>query len=332
MRKIHKIPIQAGAPTNIIMKHSDPEYDIVTACRLKDVKTLGLALPRLQEFLPHRRLVVFTAKANFPRIRNRLGTGVECVDEDEVFFDLKLENLRREVKLPGFPQGAGWYFQQFLKFSYPQIRPDMPRYLIWDADTVPLRRFAVFAPGGKALLTPATMEAAVPPHGVLLDAETEKKMERATRPHAPYFENYRHLLGQTPHPGRSFIAQQMPIHVPTLQALLDRIETRFPGPGSWAWKILTNLRGSDGNLFSEYEFYAQYALQHAAEHHDIRSLRWSRAGRLNVWPSAETQFSRWAMDLDYVALESSGSPWRRRIVKAFHFLPASWQWQLRKGR
>lgn len=314
------------------MKHPDLEYDIVTACRLKDLKTLSFAFPRLQEFLPHRRLIVFTAKVNFPRIRNRLGTGIECVDEDIVFADLKLENLRKKVRLPGFPQGAGWYFQQFLKFSYPRIRPDVPRYLIWDADTVPLRRFAVFGPEGKALLTPVTMEAAAPPRGVLLDAETRKKIERATRPHPPYLENYRHLLGQAPPSEGSFIAQQMPIHVPTLQALLKRIETRFPGPESWPWKILNNLQGRDGNLFSEYEFYAQYALQHAPDHHEIRPLCWSRAGRLNVWPSAGTQFSRWAKELDYVALESSGSPWRRRIVKAFHCLPANWQWQLRRGR
>lgn len=314
------------------MNPLNPTYDIVTACRLKDLNTLCLALPRLQRFLPHRRLVVFTAQGNIDRFSCALGHEIEYIDEDTVFPDLTLEKMKREVRLPGFPEGAGWYFQQFLKLSYPQIRPDAQRYLVWDADTIPLRGFSVFGPDGKALLTPATSAVSRPPRGVILDPETNRKMQQATKPHPPYFENYRNLVGENYLSGPSFIAQQMPIHVPTLRAMIGIIEQRFPSPESWPWKILRNLKGESCNLFSEYETYSHFALRHAAEFHEVRSLLWSRAGRLKRWPSSTTQFSEWAKELDYVALERWASPLRRSLVKIFHLLPEGMRWRLRKGR
>lgn len=314
------------------MKPKNHIFDIVTACRLKDLNTLQLALPRLRLFLPHNRFVVFTAKSNIRLFMNRLGAGIECIDEDEVFLDMKLWELRSKGILPGFPEGAGWYFQQFLKFSYPKIRPDVDRYLIWDADTVPLRAFNVFGAAGEALLTPATMEAAKPPQGVRMDSRTAERMQEATSPHASYFENFNHLLGETLKPTRSFIAQHMPIHVPTLRALIEKIEARFVGPESWPWKIIKNSRGNGSNLFSEYEFYAHFALLYFPAFHKIRPLSWSRAGHLSCWRSSESQFREWADHLDYVALERWASPWRRGLVKCFNYLPRGIQNKIQRLR
>jgi hypothetical protein len=300
---------------------STPIFDVVTACRLKDLGTLQLALPRLQRFLPHKRIVVFTAKKNIKHFNSELGNMVECIDEDSVFTDMKLIDLRNGSRLPGFPQGAGWYFQQFLKFGYPQICPEVERYLIWDADTVPLRSFDVFGPHGEALLAPATMKASQPPQGVNIDSSTAKRMQDATRTHHSYFENFNYLLGENIKPTQSFISQHMPSHVPTLRALIEKIEARFIGPESWPWKVIKNLRGGNGNLFSEYEFYAHFALLHYPSFHRIRSLSWSRAGRLSSWRSSEAQLQEWAKHLDYVALERWASPLRRSFVRGFNLLP-----------
>jgi hypothetical protein len=303
------------------MESKPPVLDIVTACRLKDLGTLRLALPRLRLFLPHKRLVVFTAKTNTRLFMQKLGSGIECINEDEVFSDMKLKDLQSKITLPGFPQGAGWYFQQFLKLSYPKIRPEVDRYLIWDADTVPLRAFDVFGTDGKALVTPATMAAAQPPRGVPMDSSTAQRMQEATRPHPSYFENFNYLLGETIKPSRSFIAQHMPIHVPTLRALIEKVETRFVGSESWPWKVIKNLKGNNSNLFSEYEFYAHFALLHSPAFHKIRPLSWSRAGHLSCWRSSEAQFREWGAHLDYVALERWSSPLRRGLVRGFNLLP-----------
>lgn len=314
------------------MKPEVPKFDVVTSCRLKDLRTLRLAVPRIQLFLPHNRFVVFTAKVNITHFKKKLGSSIECIDEDEVFSDMKLGDLQRQVDLPGFPKGAGWYFQQFLKLSYPQIRPEVDRYLIWDADTVPLRRFHVFGQDGKAFLTQATIEAAQPPPGVNIDMGTAERMRQATRLHPSYFENFNYLLGETLKPSCSFIAQHMPIHVPTLRALIKKIEARFPGSNSWPWKIIKNLKGSNSNLFSEYEFYAHFALLHASDLHTVRPLLWSRAGRFSCWRSPEAQLREWGTHLDYVALERWASPWRRSLIRGFNLLPFGIQKKILRQR
>jgi len=305
-------------------------FDIVTACRLKDLNTLRLALPRLRIFQPHNRFVVFTAKANIRHFTQELGSEVECINEDEVFSDMKLDDLRSKVNLPGFPKSAGWYFQQFLKLSYPKIRQEVERYLIWDPDTVPLRAFDIFGPNGEVFLTPATMEAARPPSGVRMDRKTTENMQVATRPHPSYFENFNYIFGENLQPLRSFVAQHMPIHVPTLCAMIKKIEGRFLGNESWRWKIIKNLRGNSPNLFSEYEFYAHFALLNSPALHKIRALSWSRAGRLSWWRSPDVQLRDWATHLDYVALERWASPFRRGLVQGFNLLPLGIQNKIRR--
>lgn len=307
-------------------------FDIVTACRKKDLPTLGVAYPQLQRYLPHRRLIVFTAKNNLQSFRNKLGSEVVILDEDQAVPQMTLDKLRSQGKLPGFPEGAGWYFQQFLKFSYPHLEPRAGRYLIWDADTIPLRSFQPFGARGTAFLTPASPECAEPPSGIGCDGHTRQLLKQATRPHLPYFENYQFLIGEKPDCTQSFISQHMPIQVPCLRAMLNAIDARHPGNDGWAWKVIRNLRGASRNLFSEYEFYAQYALRHFADQHAIRALAWRRGGALPRGRKSQELLDAWAKDLDFIAIESWASPWRRIAVECYLSLPPTLRKMIRSGR
>ena len=306
-------------------------FDIVTACRKKDLFTLQIAYPRLQKYVPHRRLIIFTAPSNHKAFLNKLGSEVVILDEDQVVPHMTLGQLRSAGNLPGFPEGAGWYFQQFLKFSYPHLEPRAERYLIWDADTIPLRPFQPFGEDGKAFLTPALPECADPPPGMAADARTRQLLQQATRPHLAYFENYELLLGEKPEDSQSFISQHMPIRVSCLKGMLSAIDARHPGNDGWAWKIIRNLRGANRNLFSEYEFYAQYALRHFPEQHVIRPLAWRRGGTLPRGGNLPNLLQAWAQDLDFIAIESWASPWRRMLVSLYLALPGSIRALLRKG-
>lgn len=306
-------------------------FDIVTACRKKDLATLRKAYPLLQEYIPHRKLLIFTARANHRLFRDRLGSEVVLVDEDGAVPSMTLDELREKGGLPGFPDGAGWYFQQFLKFSYPHLEPQADRYLIWDADTIPLRPLHPFGCRGTAFLTPASPECAEPPPGMATDKWTRQLLVQATRLHSPYFENYQLLLGEIPDRSRSFISQHMPIQVSCLREMLSAIDARHPGNDGWAWKIIRNLKGNSRNLFSEYEFYAQYALRHYADQHAIRSLAWRRGGTLPRGRNLQNLLETWAKDLDFVAIESWASPWRRILVGLYLALPGAFRSKLRKG-
>ena len=297
-------------------------FDVVLACRRKDLGVLRLALPRLRKYIPYHQCIIFTSHLNIRIFRKTLGSEVVLVDEDKVIPGMTLQDLRQQVKLPGFPQGAGWYFQQFLKLSYPRLFPDAQRYLIWDADTIPLRPIQVFGPQGQSFLTVATMNAAQPPKGVALDPQTLQVLQKATQPHAEYFYNFENLLGEKANATISFISQHLAVQTATLQAMIRKIEDRFPGSEDWCWRVIRNLRGSGGNLFSEYEFYAHFALIHAPDLHRVRSLAWSRGGRLQGFGfQKERQLMEWSKTLDFVALEAWVSPLRRKMLDLFHRLP-----------
>ena len=207
--------------------------DIVTSCRRADYPILQKAFVGLSEFVPFRKLYIFTARQNITSLQRMLSRNVEILDEDEQIPGMALQSLRR-LPLPGFPKGAGWYFQQLLKYTFCFQKQEDDYYLIWDADTVPLRPLQFFDPSGRMLFTTA----------------------KESNPY--YFDNYRRLLREEPRHEFSFIAQHMIVQKSILREMLARIESNFTGDESWAWKIMRNLRGDCSNLFSEYETLGHY--------------------------------------------------------------------------
>ena len=152
--------------------------------------------------------------------------------------DMTLAALR-ELPVEPFPKSAGWYYQQLIKYSFSFHHPEVPYYLIWDADTIPLRPLSFFSSEGKSLLT-----------------ESDEL-------HLPYRESYQRLFLEEPPAGlKSFIAQHMMMKKSIVQEMLTKIDANFPERDSWAWKLMRTLPSKGVNLFSEYETYGWYASLH----------------------------------------------------------------------
>lgn len=265
---------------------------VVTACRLRDLAILELATQRLRKLVPFRALCVLAPDKDCQEMRARLGPEVRIVPEDEFIPGMTLGQVR-QFKAPAFPRAAGWYFQQFLKLQYALVEPEDDYYLIWDADTVPLRPLRFFDEQGRMLLT------------------------RATEHHAPYFETYRRLLGEEPHRECSFIAQHLLVQKSVARELLGRIEQRIAGEGNWAWKILRSLPETGDNLFSEYETYGHYLKNHHRERVVLMERPWLRDG--TRWTGGRMPTAKdleiLARDYEFVAFERMDRGWRR-IVRA----------------
>ncbi|MEI9897538.1 MAG: DUF6492 family protein [Chthoniobacter sp.] len=273
-------------PTRDLRHHP---LDVVTACRAADLRVLQLTSAALKKYVPLRRLHVVTAPSNFRQFRRALGEEVALVDEDTFIPGMTLEALR-QLSLPGFPRGAGWYFQQLLKLNFCFHELQEEYYLIWDADTVPLRPLEFFNEQGAMLLATAEEE------------------------HPPYFETYRKLLGHDPHREFSFIAQHILVQKSILREMLEIIEQRFPGDGNWAWKIMRNLEGTGTNLFSEYEMYGHYVKNRYPDRAVYRQLPWLREGSRAVRgiPSSK-DLDRLGRDYAFAAFESSQRFLRRWV-------------------
>src|SRR6266487_785735 len=203
---------------------ADRPLQVVTTCRARDLPILEITVRRLAEYVPFRALCVVAPDNDCHRFRSRLGGEVRVFPENEFIPDMRIGQLRG-LNVPSFPKGAGWYFQQLLKLQYAFVEPADDYYLIWDADTVPLRSLRFFDSAGRMLLT------------------------KATEYHAPYFETYRRLLGEDPKREFSFISQHMLVQKSVAREMLSRIEQRVEGKGNWAWKIMRSLPETGDNLF-----------------------------------------------------------------------------------
>jgi Family of unknown function (DUF6492) len=266
--------------------------DIATACRAADLSSLRLALGGLRRFVPFKRLHVMTARSNFARSARALGADVELLDEDSVIPGMTLAELRK-LSLPGFPRGAGWYFQQLLKFAFCFRKQEDDYYLIWDADTVPLRPMEFFDDLGRMLFTIAEEQ------------------------HRPYFQTYRTLFRQEPNYDFSFISQHMIVQKSILREMLVKIEANLPGRDSWAWKIVKNLQGTSSNLFSEYETLGHYVKNNYPSRAAYRKLNWLREGSLQIrGRPSRADLEQFGRTYDFVAFELRQMRLRRFVRRA----------------
>jgi len=223
----------------------------VMACRKRDLTTLKVSLPYLQRNLPMKHLVLFVPDAEVGLFDRYFNGETSIIGQDTVFADMTLKQLQGSA-VGGFPRTAGWYYQQLLKYSYAYSDPENDYYLIWDADTIPLRPLD------------------------FLDAEGRMIFTKSDERHAPYFRTYRRLLEEDADVEYSFISQHQIIRKSMLREMLGRIELIHGRP--WPWAIVGCLEPEGYNQFSEYETYGHYVKRHHPEEVSVRELPWLRNG------------------------------------------------------
>jgi hypothetical protein len=261
--------------------------DVVTACLKRDLPLLTLAYQNLQRFVSMKQLHVITRRHDFHHFEAVLGSEVVLWDENEMIPKVTFDALK-VIPMARFSQGVGWYFQQLLKYQFAFQKTEDDYYLIWDADTVPLRPLELFDAQGRGWLT------------------------KSEEFHEPYFLTYEKILGRPANREFSFIAQHMVIQKSVLREMLVEIERHCAGPENWAWKIMRNLSGEGSNRFSEYETYGHYIKEAHPEWVAFRELPWLRSGASECGrrPSQEA-LKRLGERYYYASFEESERLYRR---------------------
>lgn len=261
---------------------------ILTTCKGRDLPILEITARKIWQMLPCRALFVVAPGRDCPAIRKSLGSAANVIPEDDFIPTMTIARLKR-LNLPNFPQAAGWYFQQLLKLQFAYFDPAEDYYLIWDADTIPLKPMSFFDADGKMLLT------------------------KAAEHHAPYFETYRNLFGTEADRGFSMIAQHMVVQKSIAREMLARIEQRVEGPDTWPWKIMRSLPKTGDNLFSEYETYGHYVKHHHPDRVRFVNRNWRREAGSNQGCALPTEADLKALanEYEYAAFERASSGWQR---------------------
>jgi len=270
--------------------------EVVSTCLLRDLPVYRVTCESLRRNIPGASLHLITCRDAFAAFRNACGNDLCLWDEDEIVPNMTLGTLRRHP-LPFFPAGAGWYFQQFLKWGFARVSNEMPHYLIWDADTVLLRPLDFFDSEGRPYLT------------------------RANEFHPPYFETFEKLVGDSPIEKVSFISQHQLIDKAVLRELLELVSGKSKSGKGWAWVIIENLAGQGSNLFSEYETYGHYLRLRHPSLAVTRELSWTRMGRKEAgYPPKTCKLVALGDRYDYAAFEANQSlrglcvHWLRKLL------------------
>lgn len=154
---------------------------------------------------------------------------------------------------------SGWYIQQFLKMQYYKVCKDK-YYLIWDSDTIPVKKVKMFNKYGKPYF------------------DINKKFSKS------YFVTMKKIF---PELGKkynySFVSEHMIIKTEIMKELINRINKNKRISGyTWYEKIINciNLKDLEFRGFSEFETYGTFTNEYYRKTYDLRYWKSLRPGNI----------------------------------------------------
>lgn len=209
----------------------------------------------MEKYLPVKQFVFIGPKELEEEI-NKLSFGVKTkyINENDIlpFIDVNrafINRVERAGYLVSKDSRLGWYYQQFLKMSYCYLSCD-EYYLVWDSDTIPIRKIDLFSENGKPYL----------------DVKIEHNQA--------YFDTIGVLFpSMKKNIEYSFISEHMLFNSNKMKEIIDMImATDFYG-NSYYEKIANAIDIMNMRLgFSEFETYGTYMYEKYSEDYEIR--RW----------------------------------------------------------
>lgn len=191
---------------------------------------------------------------------NIADVNVKWIDENTLYEGMNFKSILAIMnKLAGTSKRTGWYFQQFLKMAY-AYKSKSKYYLVWDADTIPLKKINFFDEKDN-----------IP----LFNIKTEY--------HKPYFETMNKLLGIEKQIQGSFVTEHMMVDKYIMIELIQKIEENNEIPGEKFYeKILYSIDNIEDLLksgFSEFETYGIYLISQYPQNLKFRELKTLRDGK-----------------------------------------------------
>jgi len=231
-------------------------YDVVT-CISKEHLEVGIrAIRSLIKLSDAKRIFVITSnkniivlKKNFPKEKSLI-----ILNEDEIIPNIKLIDVASTLRENGGKaERAGWYFQQFLKMSISRHPLISKYYLIWDSDTVMLKKINFFNKSSKLIIN------------------TSKEF------HKPYFQTIRNF-GLLKTNNFSFISEHMIVNSKIMSNLISLIEKANTKNLSWIKTLVSYINKDHLNHsgFSEFETYGTYLSKYHYDSFVTNKLKSSR--------------------------------------------------------
>lgn len=207
---------------------------------------------------------------------------IRFVNENEVLLAKSVQEavyegfLKKHVRLEGFP---GWYYQQFLKYSFAMMCQD-EYYLEWDADTHPLKKVKLFTDDGKPVFH--IKQEYVPGYFQTLNN---------------LFPDMDNILDGT----NSFVAEHMLFNVSYVKEMIEKI-MNTPYEGDTYYRKIIEATQSLNRGFSEFETYGNYMNSYHNGVYALEEWKSLRAGGLFFKPGEITDKDKQWLSTDFSAI------------------------------
>lgn len=233
-------------------------FDIVSCVSDTHVEIAIKSIRSLIKYSGAKRYFIISTKDNNKYIKKNLPNlkNLICIDEDKLFKNFKKSDVSEIISNEGGdPRRSGWYFQQFLKMEFARTEFCSKYYLIWDCDTIMLRKINFFTKEGLPIINIS--------HGC----------------HKPYFD-FLNSIGLIKREKYSFISENLLIDSRIMRDLIKFIENTDKENVFWFKKVLCKINKEDLSKsgFSEFETYGTYLTTFYSKSFLVRNLKFTRKG------------------------------------------------------
>ena len=262
------------------IKPNANSFSLVMPLKASDWEVAERALPLIWKNINPKQIVVISSEDLIPKLEKV--PNIVCLDQDRIVKGLTISNIKKCLKRAGANKSfAGWFLKQFLTYVYSYVCDD-EYYVVWDADTLPLRPIRFIDENGVPYFT--------------------YKREYV----APYFKTIKTLLNMDKYMPESFISEHQVVCPQYAIEMFSSMEANESIPGKTFWeKAIYACDFSEWNQpFSDYETYGTFVMNKHPESYRLRKLNTFRPALTFFGENPSEEVLEWmAKEFDTASFE-----------------------------
>lgn len=253
--------------------------EVISVCSAKDIDVWTVAAKKIVQFIEAKQYTVIVPDAQVQLFAAVTKAPYQVKPESQFVGDLKAKIT--QTLTPENQDRVGWYLQQFVKISAVLTHDDKDIVLIWDADTVPLKKLEFINSSGQFIYY------------------------RGDEFRKSYFDFIERALGLKRTQNFSFIAQSLILKVSWARELTNALAQSGQLP--WIDSVLSFLDKAEPAGFAEFETLGTWIWHHHRDEIALTDRKWYRNGFSLVGSPLQLSNSVWnglAKSFDFVSFEA----------------------------
>lgn len=250
---------------------------VISVCSAKHLAVWSVAANQITKFIDAKEYVVIVPEREISQFKQSTPQKIDVISE-KAYTNSVQDTLKSKIH-SGKEDRYGWYLQQFIKLAALVEAKPNETYLIWDADTVPLKPLT-FTSGSQL------------------------RYYKSAEHHLPYFKTIDRLLELEKIVNHSFITQCFPIKGAWMHGFINLIESKHQIP--WFEAIVDSIGFQKGSSFSEYETLGTFLSHRYASAMFFTDKKWLRSANSLIGgvQNIDNPIAKHILkDFDYAAFE-----------------------------